>query len=133
MKRGNEYAACIINALQGGEHFEFNGNVPNTGIISNLPNDVCVEVPVLVNKRGLNPIHVGPLPPQCAALNNISVAVEEMAVEATLTGDPTLVFHAIAYDPLTAAVLSLEEIKKMVREMFRKNKKYLPQFRNISI
>ena len=133
LERGHEYAACIINALQGGEPFEFNGNVPNTGIISNLPDNVCVEVPVLVNKRGLNSIHVGALPPQCAALNNISVAVEEMAVEAAFAGDPTLVYHAIAYDPLTAAVLSLAEIKKMVREMFRKNKNYLPQFRKTDI
>ena len=133
LERGQEYAAYIINALQGGDPFEFNGNVPNTGIISNLPDKACVEVPVLVNKRGLNSIHVGALPPQCAALNNISVAVEEMAVEASFAGDPTMVYHAIAYDPLTAAVLSLAEIKKMVREMFRKNKNYLPQFRNMDI
>ncbi|NIA07312.1 MAG: hypothetical protein GWP14_06715 [Actinobacteria bacterium] len=70
---------------------------------------------------------------RCAALNNISVAVEEMAVEAAFSGDPTMVFHAIAYDPLTAAVLSLAEIKKMTREMFRKNKKYLPQFKSTDI
>jgi alpha-galactosidase len=73
------------------------------------------------------------LPPQCAALNNLSVAIEEMAVEAALTGDPRLVFQAIAYDPLTAAVLSLAEIKKMVAEMFRKNKAHLPQFKRIEI
>ena len=86
---------------------------------------------MLVNKRGFNAIHVGDLPPQCAALNNISVAVEEMAVEAALTGDPTLVFHAVAYDPLTAAVLSLAEIKKMVQEMLKKNQKYLPKFKKL--
>ena len=131
--RGHEYAAYIINALQGGRPFEFNGNVPNTGIISNLPDNVCVEVPVRVNKRGLKPVRVGPLPPQCAALNNISVASEEMAVEAAFSGDPTMVYLAIAYDPLTAAVLSLAEIKKMVRQMFRKNRKYLPQFKNTNI
>ncbi|NOZ64225.1 MAG: alpha-galactosidase [Caldiserica bacterium] len=133
LERGHEYAAYIINALQGGEPFEFNGNVPNTGIITNLPDGVCVEVPVLANRRGFNPIHVGALPPQCAALNSINISVEEMAVEAALTGDPTLVFHAVAYDPLTAAVLSLAEIKKMVREMLQKNRDYLPQFKSISI
>ena len=131
LERGHEYATRIINAVMGGEPFLFNGNVPNTGIISNLPNDVCVEVPVLANKRGLNSIHVGVLPPQCAALNNLSVAVEEMAVEGSLTGDPKLVFQAIAYDPLTASVLSLAEIKKMVLEMFKKNRSYLPQFKKI--
>lgn len=133
LERGQEYAASIINARQGGEPFEFNGNVPNTGIITNLPRDVCVEVPVLANRRGFNPLHVGALPLQCAALNNINIAVEEMAVEAALAGDPRLVFQAIAYAPLTAAVLSLAEIKKMVQEMLRKNQSYLPQFKNIEI
>ena len=133
LERGHEYATYIINALEGGEPFEFNGNVPNTGIITNLPNDVCVEVPVVANRQGLNPIHVGALPPQCTALNNINIAVEEMAVEAALTGDPELVFHAVAYDPLTASVLSLAEIKKMVSEMLRKNRNYLPQFKSIKI
>ncbi|MDD5688304.1 MAG: alpha-galactosidase [Elusimicrobia bacterium] len=133
LERGHEFASYIINAYKGGEPFEFNGNVPNTGIITNLPDNVCVEVPVLANKRGFNSIHVGALPPQCAALNNISVAVEEMAVEAAITGDPRLVFQAIIYDPLTAAVLSLAEIKKMVSEMLAKNRKYLPQFKSIKI
>ena len=86
---------------------------------------------MIADRNGFNAIHVGALPPQCAALNNISVAVEEMAVEAALTGDPRLVFQAVAYDPLSAAVLSLAEIKKMVQEMLRKNKAYLPQFRKL--
>jgi len=133
LERGHEYASNIINAWMGGDLFEFNGNVPNTGLIDNLPDDVCVEVPVMASRRGFNSIHVGALPPQCAALNNITSAVEEMAVEAALTGDPELVFHAIAYDPLTAAVLSLAEIRKMVRQMFAKTAAYLPQFKNTDI
>ncbi|MCP4643349.1 MAG: alpha-galactosidase [bacterium] len=133
LERGHEYASHIISAYLGGDPFEFNGNVPNKGLITNLPQDACVEVPVVANKRGLNSIHVGALPPQCAAMNNLSIAIEEMTVEAALTGDPRLVFQAIAYDPLTAAVLSLAEIKKMVAEMFRKNKDHLPQFKSIDI
>ncbi len=133
LERGQEYASYIINAYLGGEPFEFNGNVPNTGLITNLPDAACVEVPVLANRRGFNSIHVGALPPQCAALNQVSVAVEEMAVEAALSGDPRLVFQAICYDPLTAAVLSLAEIKKMVAEMLRKNKEQLPQFKHFDI
>ncbi len=131
LERGQEYAAYIINAYLGGEPFEFNGNVPNTGLITNLPEQACVEAPVVANRRGFNAIHLGAQPPQCAALNNISVAVEEMAVEAALSGDPKLVFQAIAYDPLTAAVLSLAEIKKMVQEMLKKNQAYLPRFKSI--
>ena len=103
--------------------------MPNTNLITNLPPDACVEVPVYADHNGFNPVHVGALPPQCAALNNVSVAVEEMAVEAALTGDKQLVFHAVAYDPLSAAVLSLAEIQKMVDAMFRKNKGCLPQFK----
>lgn len=130
LERGHEYAAYIINAWMGGEPFSFNGNVPNTHLITNLPEGACVEVPVFVDKGGFHPVHVGPLPPQCVALNHVNVMVEEMAVEAALTGDPTLVFYACAYDPLTAAVLSLAEIKKMVNEMLRQNRDYLPQFKH---
>ena len=129
LNRGHEYAAYIINAWMGGDSFEFNGNVPNTKLITNLPDDVCVEVPVFVDKGGFHPVHVGALPPQCVAINHISVMVEEMAVEAALTGDPTLVFQSVAYDPLTASVLSLAEIKEMVNEMLEQNRDYLPQFK----
>lgn len=131
LDRGNEYAASIINALQGGEIFRFNGNVPNTGLITNLPEEVCVEVPIYVDKAGFHPAHVGPLPPQCVALNHVNVMVEEMAVEAALSGDPHLVFQAVAYDPLTASVLSLAEIKEMVDEMLHQNRDYLPQFKHL--
>ncbi len=133
LERGGEYAAGIINALQGGETFGFNGNVPNTDLISNLPEGACVEVPVYVDRNGFRPVHVGALPPQCVALNHVSVLVEEMAVEAALTGNPRLVFQAIAYDPLSAAVLSLAEIRTMVNEMFRQNRDYLPQFTHTQV
>jgi alpha-galactosidase len=131
LERGHEYAASIINALQGGETFSFNGNVPNTNLITNLPENACVEVPIYVDKGGLHPVHVGPLPPQCAMLTNLSAMIEEMAVEAAMTGNPRLVFQAIAHDPLSAAVLSLAEIKDMVNEMFQQNEDYLPQFKHL--
>jgi alpha-galactosidase len=133
LEREHEFAAFIINALKGGDAFSFNGNVPNTQLITNLPDGACVEVPVLVNRAGFHPFHVGKLPPQCITLNHVSVMVEEMAVEAALTGDPRLVYHAIAYDPLTAAVLSLAEIETMVNEMFEQNRSYLPQFKHLRV
>jgi alpha-galactosidase len=133
LERGHEYAAHIMNAVLGGEPFEFNGNVPNTGIVTNLPPDACVEVPVVANRRGLNAIHVGALPPQCAALNNINIASEEMAVEAALTGDADLAFQSVAVDPLSAAVLSLGEIRKMVAELLAKNRAHLPQFKSVKL
>jgi len=130
LDRGHEYAAYIINALLGGEPFEFNGNVPNTNLVTNLPPNACVEVPVWASRKGLTPVHVGALPPSCAVLTNLTSTIEEMAVEAALTGDPRLVFQAIAHDPLTAAVLSLAEIKQMVNEMLQQNRAHLPQFKH---
>jgi alpha-galactosidase len=88
---------------------------------------------VWASKRGLEPVRGGALPPQCAALTNLSAQVEEMAVEAALTGDPRLVYHAIAHDPLTAAVLSLKEIKEMVNALFEQNRPHLPQFRHTKV
>jgi alpha-galactosidase len=129
LERGHEYAASIINAYLGGEPFQFNGNVPNTGIITNLPNDVCVEVPVYADRKGFNAVHIGELPASVAILTNLSSAIEEMTVEGALTGDPTLIYQAICHDPLTAAVLSLAEIKRMVNAMLKKNAPYLPHFK----
>lgn len=129
LERGDEYAAYILHALLGGEPFKFNGNVPNTHLITNLPEGACVEVPVYVDRAGFHPIHVGALPPQCAILTNLNAQIEEMAITAALTGDPTMVFQAIAHDPLTAAVLSLAEIRQMVNELFERHRDYLPQFR----
>ena len=107
--------------------------MPNTQLITNLPQGACVEVPVLVDKAGFQPIHVGALPPQCALLTKLTSGIEEMAITASLTGDPTMVYHAICHDPLTAAVLSLAEIKAMVNEMFAQNEAYLPQFKRFQV
>jgi alpha-galactosidase len=133
LERGHEYAAYIINALQGGEPFEFNGNVQNTGLVTNLPENACVEVPVWASRKGLSPVGVGALPPQCALLTNLSASIEEMAVEAAINGDPRPVFQACAHDPLTAALLSLAEIEDMVNEMFQQNRAYLPQFKHFEV
>jgi alpha-galactosidase len=128
LERGHEYAAYIMNALEGGEPFQYNGNVANKGLVTNLPQDACVEVPVWASRSGLQPVGVGALPQSVAVLTNLTSMTEEMAVEGTLTGNPRLIYQAIAHDPLTASVLSLAEIKTMVNEMFAQNKDYLPTF-----
>jgi alpha-galactosidase len=129
LKRGNEYAASIFNATLGdGTLYEFNGNVLNHGLIDNLPDRSCVEVPVVASKRGFSPVHVGPIPDHLAILNNISARCEDLAVAGAIEGDPRKVFQAICFDPLTSAVLSLAEIKQMVDDLFRQNEPYLPQF-----
>ncbi len=133
LQRGHEYAAYIINALKGGEMFKFNGNVSNTNLITNLPQDACVEVPVVVDKAGIHPIHVGALPAECALLTSLSSGIEEMAITASIEGDPTMVYRAIAHDPLTSAVLSLTEIRQMTNELFAQHKDYLPQFKHHAV
>lgn len=133
LDRGQEYASNIFNAMFGdGEMFKFNGNVSNKGYIVNLPENSCVEVPVLASKESLEVIHVGSLPPQLAIINSLNAQCEQLAVQSSMEGDPRKVFHAICYDPLTSAVCSLGEIKQMVDEMFRMNEKWLPQFKHLS-
>jgi alpha-galactosidase len=130
LERGHEYAASIFNAVIGdGEMFKFNGNVRNFGLIENLPVGCCVEVPVLSSKHGLEPISIGKLPPQLALMSGTSAQIEEMVVEGGLAGDRDMIYRAICYDPLTAAVLSLKEIRNMTDEMFAINGDYLPQFK----
>ena len=133
LTRGHEYAASIINAYMGGDLYRFNGNVANDGLIDNLPTGACVEVPVLASSKGLEPVRVGSLPASVAMLTGLSAQIEMMAVDGSLKGDAELVYQAIAHDPLTAAKLSLSEIRKMVKEMFRKNEKWLPQFKKVNL
>jgi alpha-galactosidase len=78
-------------------------------------------------------MHVGALPPECALLTQLSSGIEEMAIEASLAGDPTMVYRAICHDPLTAAVLSLSEIRAMTNELFEQHKDYLPQFKHFMV
>ena len=128
-KRGQEYAANIFNAIFGDNAlYTFNGNVLNTGLIDNLPENSCVEVPVLASKNGIQPMHVGPLPAHLATLVGTTARIEDMIAEAAVTGDRRLVLHAVQLDPLTSAVCSLEEIDQMVNLLFEKNRDYLPAF-----
>ncbi len=133
INRGQEYASYIFNAVFGDNTiFKFNGNVRNYGLIDNLPRGCCVEVPVVASKDKLEAVAVGELPDQLACLINTTARIEEMAVKAALEGDPHKVFHACAFDPLTSAVLSLDEIQAMVTEMLEQNKDYLPQFKHLN-
>ncbi|MBQ7898125.1 MAG: alpha-galactosidase [Clostridia bacterium] len=130
LERGEEYAAYIFNAMFGDNTiFKFNGNVRNFGLIDNLPEGCCVEVPVVASKDSLEAIAVGSLPEQLAVLVNTTARCEELAVEAALEGDKRKVFWACAFDPLTSAVLTLDEIEEMVNEMLEINKEFLPWYK----
>ncbi len=135
LSRGEEYASNIFNALFGDNTpFEFNGNLPNQGnLITNLPEEACVEIPVLASKAGIRPFFVGSLPKQLALLVNTSARCEELAVTAAIEGDPRKVFHSILFDPLTSGVLSMEEIHAMTQEMLLKNRDYLGYFKSLDI
>ena len=126
LERGEEYASNIFNAIFGDETpYEFNGNVRNYGLISNLPEGACVEVPVVASPEGIRPIAIGKLPDNLAILVNTSSRCEELAIDGAIEGNPWKIFQAILFDPLTSAVLSMEETKNMVKEMFEKNKEFL--------
>ena len=127
-ERSMEYAASIILAMETNRYFRLHGNVLNHGLISNLPAGCCVEVPCFVDRLGVHPCAVGDLPPQCAALNLTNVSVHTLAVQAALEGDREKAFHAVLYDPLTAAMLSPREIRAMFDELFEANRKFMPQF-----
>ena len=127
--RSAEYCSHIIEALETGVPFRFNGNVRNDGYITNLPDGCCVEVPVYADKNGFHPWRVGDLPVQCAALNMTNVLVQGLTVEASFTGDPEKVMQAVALDPLTASVCTLAEIREMVAEMLVAQAAWLPQFK----
>ncbi|MGD0782874.1 MAG: alpha-galactosidase [Candidatus Aminicenantales bacterium] len=126
--RSAEYCSRILEARETGRVFRLNGNIRNDGFISNLTQGCCVEVPIDVDRGGLHPLAVGALPPQCAALNMTNVLVQGLTVEAHFQGDPELVMQAVALDPLTAAALTLKEIRDMTAEMLKAEARWLPQF-----
>jgi alpha-galactosidase len=127
-ERTHEYGSYIIEAMETDEPIRVNGNVPNAGLIEGLPDGCCVEVPCLVDAGGVQPTVVGAMPPQLVALNRTNVNVQELAVEAALTGDVEAVHHAVMLDPLTAAVCTLPQIRSMVGEMLDAQAGWLPQF-----
>jgi alpha-galactosidase len=127
-ERSHEYGSYIIEAVETGKLAKINGNIPNYGLIDNLPEGCCVEVPCLIDGNGVQPIKVGDIPPQLAALNRTMVNVHSLIVEAALTGDREAILHAISLDPLTAAVCTLDQIRAMTDEMFDAQKHWLPKF-----
>ena len=129
----HEYGAGIIDSMTSGALRLVHGSVPNDGIITNLPAECSVEVPVFVDHCGLRPQVIGELPPACDAVNRLSVNQIQLAVEAALSGDRDLVYAAVAMDPLTAGMLRLPEIRKMVDEMIRAEQRWLPRFQSKTV
>jgi alpha-galactosidase len=122
--RKNDYGVSIINAIETGMPVRVTGNVQNTSLITNLPEGCCVEVPCLADKEGLHPCHVGNLPPQLAALNRTNINVQELAVRGITEKNKTKIFQSILLDPLTSAVLTIDETRRMVDDMFEANAEF---------
>ncbi|MBN2006866.1 MAG: alpha-glucosidase/alpha-galactosidase [Anaerolineae bacterium] len=127
-ERSNEHGSYIIEALETGRTYRGHFNVANTGLIGNLPEGCTVELPCYVDGNGISPAWVGDLPLPCAATCRVSVSVQEMAVEAALTGNRELVKLAVLHDPLTGAVCNPAEVWAMCDEMFEALAPWLPQF-----
>ncbi len=128
IERSEEYASRLIHSMETDTPRRLNLNVSNeSGAISNLENDACVEVPCLIDGTGVRPCSVGELPPQLAALNRTHVNVQRLAVEGALTGDRERIHQAIKLDPLTAAELTLDEIHEMTEELMEANAEYIPE------
>jgi alpha-galactosidase len=126
IERSQEYASLIIHSMVTGEARTVYGNVRNSGLITNLPQDACVEVPCLVDRAGVQPTFVGDLPAQCAALDRTFLNVVELAVRAAVEEDRAHVLHAVMLDPNAAATLSLDQMERMVDELIAAHGELLP-------
>jgi alpha-galactosidase len=126
--QSREYTSLIIHSQETGQPRVVYGNVANHGLIDNLPEGCCVEVPCLVDKNGIQPMHVGPLPPHLAALMQTNVNVQSLAVEAALTGKREHIYHAAMLDPHTAAELDLDQIWHLVDDLIAAHGDWLPAF-----
>ncbi len=115
--RTHEYASYIMEAIMTDKPFVIGGNVINNGLIPNLPAEACVEVPCLVNKKGILPTYSGPLPTQLAAMNSLNIYPQLLTIEAAATGRKEALYQACMMDPHTASVLSTDEIVAMCDEL----------------
>ena len=127
-KRSREYASYIMDAIKTGNPTVIAGNVLNKGLITNLPEDVCVEVPCLVDKNGIQPTYVGALPTQLAALNRTNINVQELTVEAALTLEKDKIYQAAYLDPHLSSELSLADITQLVDDLIEAHGDYLPDY-----
>lgn len=125
LESSKEYAPKIIHSMETGHRRCIHGNVRNTHLISNLPEDCCVEVPCMVDKNGIQPTHVGELPLQLAALNSMHVNIQNLVVRAVLERKKEYVYYAALLDPLASSVMPADKIIEMVNEMFEAHRKYL--------
>ena len=127
-ERSEEYASYIMEAVITNKPIKIGGNVLNTGLIDNLPSDACVEVPCLVDARGINPCHVGRLPVQLAAMNMTNINPQLLTIEAAVTKNREHIYQAAMLDPHTAAELSIDDIVAMCDELIAAHGPYMKDY-----
>ncbi|MBQ7114778.1 MAG: alpha-glucosidase/alpha-galactosidase [Clostridia bacterium] len=127
-KRSNEYASHIMESVVTNTPYKIGGNVLNNGFITNLPADACVEVPCLVDGKGVHGTYVGALPVQCAAMNMTNINVQLLTIEAAKTRKLEHIYQAAMLDPHTASELSIDEIKNMVDDLIEAHGDFLPKY-----
>ena len=128
-ERSAEYASHIMETMTVVGAFQIGGNVLNTGrLISNLPDEACVEVPCLVDGCGVHPCAVGALPVQCAAMNMTNVNVQLLTIEAAVTGKKEHIYQAAMLDPHTGSELDIDTIKAMVDDLIEAHGDFLPKY-----
>ena len=125
--QSHEYAASIINGLENDKEVTINGNVSNDGLIDNLPGNISVEVPCIINRNGIQPVKVGIIPTHLAALMMTNINVQQLTVEAALSGEKKHVYHAAMLDPHTAAELSVDEIWHLVDDLLEAHGGMIPK------
>lgn len=127
--RTHEYASHIMEAVVTGKPMQIGGNVCNTGrLITNLPEEACVEVPCLVNGQGIHPCHVGALPVQCAAMNMTNINVQLLTVEAARTRKKEHIYQAAMLDPHTSAELPIDKIVALCDDLIEAHEGWLPKY-----
>lgn len=126
--RSREYASHIMEAVLTNQPLKIGGNVVNNGLISNLPDDACVEVPCLVDGMGIHPCYVGRLPVQLAAMNMTNINAQLMTIEAARTRRKEDIYRAAMLDPHTAAELSLDEIVRMCDDLIEAHGSYMEMY-----
>lgn len=125
--RSKEYGSYIISSIVTDTPRVIYGNVPNNGLITNLPDNCIVEVPCLVDRNGVQPTQVGDLPPQLAAMIRTNVNVQELAVAAVMENNRDHIYHAAMMDPHTAAELNTDQIVAMVDELLEAHGEFIPE------
>ena len=129
-QRTKEYASYIMESIVNNTPYEIGGNVLNKGgLIENLPQDACVEVPCLVNGKGVHPCRVGRLPVQCAAMNMTNINVQLLTIEAAVTRKKEHIYQAAMLDPHTGSELDMDTIVRMVDDLIDAHGSWLPQYK----